>query len=277
MWPFEFTIPTQVPPSFRTAHAWCQYLIRLKTPGKGVFKVHQLKSREFTVITPPPPVPVLEVSKDQGDKHNEGTVSLNLHLEQPCYIGENLAYTATIANNSSEPVQKMIVGIRGLVTAHASHFSTVHTKTEILPMKKVHVEDESYFPVLPGETKTLSLKMKLPDNLQPTIPQDVAYIASIEYTLAADLIIFKSFAQKVKVRTPVILTRRPSEQYQVYDTPLGQLHEIRTKDSNSLKLDVPFVFDGEEYKRVAAGNLIQGNIDWHRTFHNSFGTKALST
>jgi len=132
--------------------------------------------------------------------HKDDPIKINAWIEQPvAEVGANVKLHLEIINNSPKKLKKASVDIVG----HQRYFANGANKVD--KVKAFGLELREGFPIESSKTMTKVLDMRLPSDMQPTIPKELSAIIHLYYEMKVSLDIEGLFSGKAELIIPLLV------------------------------------------------------------------------
>uniref|UniRef100_A0A8R1I5P3 Arrestin_C domain-containing protein n=1 Tax=Caenorhabditis japonica TaxID=281687 RepID=A0A8R1I5P3_CAEJA len=227
-WPFSFTIPTIVPPSFEGRYGYVRYSVKAQVDRPWRFD--KAKKRCITVS------PLLDLNllphamapfRDQASENigcccfKKGYLELRVDVPKSGFVpGEVIPFNLHILNHGSVPVTEVKAKINQYCTFYGYRLGRTVTYTSgplsgtmrnIRKDNKSVVKISQQLRVEPGKEQMMAIELRLP-SVTPTINQ-YCPIITVEYVAEISLDTTSTFNSDVDCQVPILIGTVPIRQY----------------------------------------------------------------
>ncbi|MDP2439764.1 MAG: hypothetical protein Q8P67_28775 [archaeon] len=206
VWPFEFTLPPALPPSFKCAVGSITYGLRA-TVTRPLLAFNKQIRRDIKILAPYTSANPLPTTYGYVDKLPFRSADQVVYLEarlshDVVIIGEHTLLHLTVQNNTSKAVKYASVQLVGHIHATDNVSSVSSTATTVLATLTAG------FPVGPGETRHFETPLFIDKKAHPTLPADLSPLIQVNHTVEIECDISGFLTGKARASVPVIVSHR---------------------------------------------------------------------
>eukprot|EP01103_Thecamoeba_quadrilineata_P010527 TRINITY_DN229_c0_g2_i1.p1 TRINITY_DN229_c0_g2~~TRINITY_DN229_c0_g2_i1.p1 ORF type:complete len:563 (+),score=74.60 TRINITY_DN229_c0_g2_i1:59-1747(+) len=204
VWPFEFTLPQNLPPSVEDGCNYIRYNIRgyMDIPwGRDIKVEMRLKiCVEYARLNWAPEAYHTSKKMPLSFDNNQ---RVNMLTELPStvsYIGSPFRFSVNVQNGlQSKELKYLNIELvqKAKLTACGRHR---HLSKTVFKLKTT-----SGFPVAPGDQRQIIVEFQIPPDIHPTLPRTLSPIFTIDYDLYVEIDIQGLFSGKAKEKIQLIL------------------------------------------------------------------------